>query len=412
MPHSDSSSASDCVPRILHMQDGGLILCEPLGDHIKITHADVGEHITLSGAFARRMTNYLANPSQTALPTFGPLARRHPWLAALKDAQLLQTTSRLLLGHTLGMLFVELTDRCNERCLHCYAESSPACSARLSREEIKRVLEEARTLGQPAVQFTGGDPLLHPDLLFAVQTAHALAYPLIEIYTNGLALREALLEELQAFQPHFALSIYAHDAAVHDRITQTPGSLKRTLKAIRRIQAAKLPLRVGIVLMAENRNMQAATVDFLLGEMDLDATQIGVDVVRSAGRGAFMQDNQPAVASLRQLSHKPEITDAIDMPAGIANENRRRRGKLCISASGDVFPCIFSRRASLGNIRRHSLADIVQALDERQQVAPSEKRWQQCRQRLSCSDCQIIAYALGDDSNEESARQGGANVVT
>ncbi len=405
-------SYSDSVPRILHMPDGSLILCEPLDDDIKITHAGIGEHITLSGAFAQRMTDYLSKPSSAALPPFGPLVRRHPWLVALKDAQLMQSTSRLLLGKTLGMLFVELTDRCNERCLHCYAESSPACSARLSREEIKRILEDARKLGQPAVQFTGGDPLLHPDFLFAVQTAHALNYPLIEIYTNGLALNEALLEALQPFQPHFALSIYAHDAAVHDRITQTPGSLERTLKAIRRIQAAELPLRIGIILMAENRDMQAATIDFLVRDMGLHAGQIGVDVVRSAGRGEFMQDNQPEAVSAQRLHHKSEVSDAIDMPAEIATENRQRRGKLCISASGDVFPCIFSRRASLGNIRQQSLVDIVQALDCRQQAVPSQKRWQQCRQRLSCSDCQIIAYILGDERSKLSDSQGGAHAVT
>ncbi|MDX8391913.1 MAG: radical SAM protein [Mariprofundaceae bacterium] len=414
IPYPGSLPVSDGAPRILHMPDGGLILCEPVGDNLRLSHTDMDENITLTGVFAQRMAHYIRNPADTALPPLGPLARRHPWLAALKNARSMQNTSAILPNNALGMLFVELTDRCNESCLHCYAESSPACSARLSREEIKRVLEQARALGQPAVQFTGGDPLLHPDFVFAVQTARALDYPTIEIYTNGLALSGALLETLQPLQPRFALSIYAHDAAVHDRITQTPGSLARTLKAISRIQAAKLPLRVGIILMAENRDMKAATIDFLMREVGLDAGQIGVDVVRSAGRGEFMQDYQGETASIRRLSHKSGAVDDAGADGAEKTENRKRhrRGKLCISASGDVFPCIFSRRARLGNIRQHSLGEMIQALAARRPAMPSEGRWQQCRQRLSCSDCQMIAYFLGDDSNAADARQGEWNGAT
>jgi radical SAM protein with 4Fe4S-binding SPASM domain len=89
-----------------------------------------------------------------------------------------------------------------------------------------------------------------------------------------------------------------------------------------------------------------------------------------------------------------------------------RHGKLCISANGDIFPCIFSRRTKLGNIRNQSLTDILASLNQRTLSAPSTERWQQCRESLSCSDCQAIAYLLKDAERIIPITQGGAHVAT
>jgi len=410
----DSRTDIEDGPLALSLRDGSLLLYQKSGNSIRLSIADSGRQLSLNGTLAERVSSFLESPNSVAFPSLGPLLHQHPWLRDLKDVQAAPTPSERLLGNELGMLFVELTDRCNERCVHCYAESSPDCSARLSRKEISHVLEQARRLGRPTVQFTGGDPLLHPDLLFAVQTAHELDYQAVEIYTNGLALSESLLEKLSPFQPRFAFSVYAHDAAIHDRITQTPGSLQRTLRAIRRIQDAKLQLRVGIILMTENRELQDATADFLMQDMHLDAAQIGFDIVRSTGRGTFMQDFQLDTESHKRFIHRAD-TPASVTPAQTNNRNpkqKKRRGKLCVSASGDVFPCIFSRRSRLGNIREQALTDIIQSLDTRLQPTPSAERWRQCQQQLSCSDCQAIAYLLGDSTTEKSARQGDMRGTT
>lgn len=317
------------------------------------------------------------------------------------------------------MLFIELTDRCNESCVHCYAESSPQRSARLSREEILRVLQQARALGDPAVQFTGGDPLLHPDLCFAVRSARELGYRSVEIYTNGLALSASLLAELLPFRPSFSFSVYAHDATVHDAITQTPGSLARTFKAMRRVQAVGLPLRVGIILMAGNRGTEDATIAFLQDEMGLDAAQMGIDVVRSTGRGAFMRDYRPDTSRLQRFRHRadsPRPEEAAPVGDISAPSAPARRGKLCIAANGDVFPCIFSRRAWLGNIRSQSLDEVMASLNRRPWAMPSSEGWRQCREQLSCSDCQGIAYLLGNSSAEDRTiipiEQGDTHVAT
>jgi len=411
--HPPPSHIPFTKPRILYLPEGGLVLCEKSGEILKLKHMHSGDEISLSGVLAGRLSLHLESPLSEAFPNLGPLVRQHTWLEHLQAAP--PAASQLILGSGLGMLFLELTDRCNESCIHCYAESSPQRTTSLSREEIARVLHEARALGTPYLQFTGGDPLLHADLVFGVTTARELGYETLEIYTNGLALSQALLNELLPYRPAFSFSIYSSDPAVHDHITQNTGSLTRTLAAMRRVQQAGLPLRVGIILMPENKGSEDASIAFLQDEMGLDASQIGIDVVRSTGRGAFMRDYKPDMSRLQQFSHRPdsphnhkndsqaEDNQTSDTQAeGTQNEHKQsptgRRGKLCIGASGNVYPCIFSRNTVLGNIRQQSLPDMLARLNSRKLKAPSSGRWQQCRESLSCSDCQAIAYLLEDHS--------------
>jgi radical SAM protein with 4Fe4S-binding SPASM domain len=283
------------------------------------------------------------------------------------------------MGQSLGMLFIEVTDQCNERCIHCYASSSPDCNDFLSLDEIKHSLDFARSIGQPFVQFTGGDPLIHKELVAAVAYASELDFQGIEIYTNGLLLSEALLNKLAPYQPRISFSLYADTAELHDAITQLPGSWKKTLAAMKRTKNMGFDIRAGIALMPENIECVDRMVPFLEKEVGIDAEHVRFDPVKQTGRGKFMDG---AKQILIAPSHAPKMGDV-------------RRGKLCIAANGNVYPCVFSRNVSLGNIRQHSLSQIIEQLTQRQEAAPSTERWKSCRESLSCGDCQMIAYALG-----------------
>ncbi|RMD64415.1 MAG: radical SAM protein, partial [Planctomycetota bacterium] len=299
----------------------------------------------------------------------------------------------LILGAGLGMLFIEVTDRCNERCVHCYAEAAPERMNRLSLSDIEAVLRAARKLGDPAVQFTGGDPLIHPDIVEAVALARELDFDPVEIYTNGLALNKALLQRLMPYRPRFAFSVYSHDPATHDAITRVPGSHARTIRAIRHARDAGLSVRAGIIVMRENRGHEAETVRFLRQECGLNDNRIGLDVVRSAGRGHFLRGWEPDM-SLHEETADPGHRPTAGEPRERGN-TPARRGKLCITAQGAVHPCIFSRHVTLGNIRLAPLDAIVHGLRARTFAAPSAARWETCKQSLSCADCQAIAWALG-----------------
>ncbi|MBS3735311.1 MAG: radical SAM protein [Phycisphaerae bacterium] len=89
---------------------------------------------------------------------------------------------------------IDLTNRCNLRCPICFANSGAVgYVAEPDYDQIVRQLEALRRLDPPAtaVQFTGGEPTLHPDFLRIVATAREMGFSHIQIATNGIRFAEA-----------------------------------------------------------------------------------------------------------------------------------------------------------------------------------------------------------------------------
>src|SRR4030042_212399 len=66
----------------------------------------------------------------------------------------------------LGCLDIELTERCNNDCIHCcinLPQDSPAGNLEMDSPFIREILTQAADLGCLTVRFTGGEPLLRDD---------------------------------------------------------------------------------------------------------------------------------------------------------------------------------------------------------------------------------------------------------
>jgi len=271
-------------------------------------------------------------------------------------------------------LFLELVGTCNERCVHCYAESSPQVTAALDRETCEHVLDDAFDAGFRRIQFTGGDPLLCkflPELLERAAKFHTR-----EIYTNALLLDDRMLARLAPYEPCFAISYYSSDPVAHDSITRTPGSQRRTRAAISRAIARGLDVRVSIVVMNEN----VASIDATVADLEsAGVKQIAVAAGRSAGRGsAFAWQPKPT-------------TPSVTMPSptgGHRAKNAIGDGKLAVTYEGLVVPCIFNRSRALGSLHDgRRLRDVL--------AAPSVIAGPAAGgDKLSCSSCQITDIGL------------------
>lgn len=185
------------LPTILHLSKHCFVLVKQEHEGQLSLQAD-GHFASTSGTFTDSLKNLMAGTAQQQdTQRLQLLEKQHAWLQGLSQATVQKKQLHpLLLGDSLGMLFLEVTDQCNERCIHCYASSSPDCNDFLTLDEIKHSLDFARSLGRPFVQFTGGDPLIHKELVAAVAYASKLDFQGIEVYTNGLLLSERLLNQL------------------------------------------------------------------------------------------------------------------------------------------------------------------------------------------------------------------------
>ncbi len=298
-----------------------------------------------------------------------------------------------------GQLWIELTAQCNERCVHCYAESAPERTEALDRQVVLDTITDAAQLGFTMVQFTGGDPLLCPFLPEAA--AHARGVGLeVEVYTNGLALSPELLAQLREHDAAFAFSIYGDRPEEHDAITRVPGSQARTSDAIQRAVAAGGPVRVAIIVMGPNQDRVTATIAHVEA-LGVPRDKIGADVMHDAGRGSFdAQVTVPETADLASGTHRgmpgtPVPDPDAGAPAAQVAPPAPRRGRLAIGPEGQVWPCIFTRWAEMGRV---SAGRRLPAVLEAAQPVPGWSR-PSCldtadRSSLQCGECRVAAAAL------------------
>ena len=358
--------------------------------------ADGSQH-SISGQLAddlrRVVTDGDPTLQQGIARSLAALAALAPPMAALAKAVATSapravTPSLVLRGRHPVMAFVELTSQCNERCAHCYADASPEGAAHLMGQALTDTLNSIASAGFTSVQFTGGDPLISPALLGAVRHAKELGLS-VEIYTNGLALSEALLDSLMPAAPRFALSIYSHDPARHDRITRVPGSHRRTRNAIKRLLTRSVPVRIGIAATDPTPSEVQQTIAWLV-DLGVQREKIRVDAVRQVGRGrAFADQHQPAAVS-------PEPGRALPAAVGTTDEAGDVQtfwGRLCALPDGRFCGCILDRTPVA-----ETLDELMRMLDDER---PLEASWDRIRDtmqeyadKLSCWPCRFRRAAL------------------
>jgi radical SAM protein with 4Fe4S-binding SPASM domain len=273
-----------------------------------------------------------------------------------------------------GTLFLELSGTCNERCVHCYASASPTKRQRLSDIQCKTILDDALSLGFKSVQFTGGEPLLHPALTSLLAYARNLGFQDIEIYTNATLLYGNRLEKLLPYKPNIAVSVYSHQPEIHDAMTRLPGSFERTIAGISQALDAGLDVRVGLIVNEKTAGSERKTIEFL--------NKIGIDKIRIAGTLAVgrAKTSQPYF----DMGH-----DAGD-PHTPGNEHSAM-GTLCVTYEGDVCPCVFNRNRKLGNIHSRRLLSIA---TDPEITATADNDPDNFNAQLACASCRLTEHAL------------------
>ena len=127
----------------------------------------------------------------------------------------------------------EVTRRCNLSCIHCRSasgmDSTEGCFTRT--EQALSVIDQISDYCQPVLVFTGGEPLLRPDLF--TLTRHAADRGLrVGLATNGTLVTEEICERMKNSGVRIvSLSLDGASAEVHDDFRRQPGAFESTLHA-------------------------------------------------------------------------------------------------------------------------------------------------------------------------------------
>ncbi len=150
---------------------------------------------------------------------------------------------------------LELTARCNLRCVHCYlggAERRRRASNELATARWLDILNQVAAAGCLDLLLTGGEPLLRRDFDLIYRHAKGLGM-LVTVFTNGTRLSRRLVRLFRELPPRLVeVSLYGATAATTERITGSATAWARARRGVERLRAAGVQLALKTILMREN----------------------------------------------------------------------------------------------------------------------------------------------------------------
>jgi radical SAM protein with 4Fe4S-binding SPASM domain len=158
-------------------------------------------------------------------------------------------------GHPLGGM-LELTQRCNLECVHCYCRQNAGDPSIRSREltgtEICEIVDQIAEEGCLHLLLTGGEPLLHKDFLDIYDYIHERGF-LVQLFTNGTLITSSIADHLQHHPPlSVEISLYGATKSVYESITGIPGSYEKCVRGIHFLRERGIRVTLKTPLMTLN----------------------------------------------------------------------------------------------------------------------------------------------------------------
>ncbi len=285
---------------------------------------------------------------------------------------------------------IEITNKCNLACVHCFNNSGNPYPDELTTKEILSLLDVLSSLGVHHITLTGGEPLLHPDLFKIVE--HARKEPMsVDIFTNATLITEDTIKKFKKVGINrFNISIDSVDETIHDSFRGKKGALKKTLKAIQLLKKAGFSIKISFSLSQRTKN-----ITDVLDYCKENRLEIEILPVIDSGRGVKGLAVSPEeyydglikrfTAIKEGLKSSFEIHEKMEEGCDIA------RNSIGIKADGTILACPgCDKDMGLGNVRDTDLKKLWEDNETLEII-----RGTKARNDTECVHCQWLAFCEG-----------------
>ncbi len=285
-----------------------------------------------------------------------------------------------------------VTRACNLKCVHCYARAvDRTYEKELNHEQGLSLIDDMAAFGAPVVLFSGGEPLMRPDLVELANYAVSKGMRAV-ISTNGTLISKDKAKELKEVGLSYVGVSLDGMEEVNDRFRGKKGAFKDAMAGIMNCQ--EVGLKVGLRFTINRMNTAEVPLIFDLLEeyqipracfyhlvyagrgsnlidedLDHEETRKVVDLIidrtkdlhdRGMAKEVLTVDNHAdgPYIYLRMLEENnpraEEVLSLLKMNEG----NSSGRGIGCVSWDGSVYADQFWRHCSFGNVLERPFSEI------------------------------------------------------
>lgn len=278
---------------------------------------------------------------------------------------------QLVYENTLGMscrlnrVHIDVSSRCNEKCVHCYIPNRMKNNI-MSVEMFDKILTQCKEMNVINITISGGEPMLNPSLKEFLLKCKEYNFS-INLLSN-LTLMSDEMVEIFAENPLISIqtSLYAIDEDVHDSITCRKGSFQKTYSAIHKLYERNIPLQINCPIMKQNINHYRDVLKFaktlnieadsdfsLFGSYDCSCSNLSCrlsvseidNLIEMDSKDGFNQEKYNALIKEKKMEEGDPICSVC-------------KNSLCISNTGDVYPCEGWQGYVIGSLENNTLKEI------------------------------------------------------
>jgi radical SAM protein with 4Fe4S-binding SPASM domain len=327
-------------------------------------------------------------------------------------------------------LDIELTERCNNDCIHCCinrpANDAEARASEMTSEQVKDILQQAADLGCLQVRFTGGEPLLRADFEELYVFARRLGMKVM-LFTNARLVTPHLADLFAAIPPRVAIEItvYGMRRESYEAVTRMPGSFAQFRRGMNLLLERNVSVVVKSALLPPNKHEMEefeAWAQTLPGmttppyAMCFDLRSRRDDAEKNARIESLRLSPQATLAVLArdEAGYRHEMAEFASRFMGPPGDRLFGCGagsSICVDAYGRAQPCLALRAPELtvglisgsdplsapekdGKTRLSDALDTFSHLHERQSTDPDYlRRCAVCFLKGLCEQCPARSWA-------------------
>ncbi|HBQ27464.1 MAG TPA: putative heme d1 biosynthesis radical SAM protein NirJ2 [Syntrophomonas sp.] len=302
------------------------------------------------------------------------------------------------------------TNQCNMFCDHCYREAGARLAEELDTDQAKKLIREIKKAGFHIMIFSGGEPLMRPDIyeLGTYATKQGLRAVL---GTNGSLITPEVASALkEAGFMAAGVSLDSLDPKKNNAFRKLDRAFELTLEGMENLKVAGLPFQVHTTVMDWNVNELEGLTDFAV---EIGAMAHHIFFLVPTGRAVNIEEEGLRVAEYEKtiarvmekqkqvnIEIKPtcapqfmRVADKKGIPVRFSRGCLAGISYCIISPRGDVQPCAYMD-IRLGNVKEKAFDYIWQENVMLQELRSAEYKGKCgiCDYKERCGGCRARAY--------------------